>query len=1776
MRRVYILIFTASWVFFLGKAAAQTDKEFWFAAPDLSSGHCDSLIMLRFTTLNQASVVTLSQPANPSFIPIQLSVAANQTGTIDLKPYKNQIECAPANTVVNHGLRITATHWVQANYELSCNNLEVFPLKGRNALGDHFVVPFQQVWNNPVLTPAAACSFTIVAVEDNTSVTIIPSHDIIGHPAATPFTVTLQRGQAYSAVATTTAAASHLGGSIVYSDKPVAVTTADDSVLTNLGLCLDLLGDQLVPESRTGTDYIVIKGFLPSINDRFYVYATADNTSVFLNGNTSPVTTIDRGEYYVSTILNPSIYIHADKDVYVTHITGFGCEVADAVVPPLACTGNTTVAFYHPTLSNYYGLIIVASGGEGNFTVDGNTSVITASAFTAVPGTAGQWMAARINFTNITGNSVKVTNSSHKFIMGLLGGYSSGSSYGYPTDYGPMRLDLGNDTTLCPSNALLLDAGNSGSSYLWQDGSSTQYFNVVSPGSYHVTVTDPQGCTDTTSININYYEAGLVTWTEALSSRCVTDMPFALTGGSPPGGTYSGIGVMGNNFSPATGAGNYTLMYTAIDENGCEQSAYNTLTVNFLPGVFFNTFMPDQCVDETEYYLSGAIPPGGTYTGDGVSNGIFNPSLAGPGTHWITYSYTDDNGCTNFAMNYITVRELPEVSFSGALDDQCVSYEMYLLTGGTPLGGTYSGPGVSGFIFNASQAGAGTHTIYYSFSDMFGCTATDSSTIVVHPLPAVSWNTVYPPMCESAPPFLLTGGTPPGGIYSGPGTLGGGFSPAIAGPGVHIIKYSFLDNHNCSNSASIEITVNPLPQVSFSGLFPEMCLNDNPLLLITGIPAGGTYMGQGVAGGIFDPSLAGQGTHTITYTYTDVNNCTAITTSTLSVFPVPAADAGAELSVLCEGEDLHLTGLATGGSGTDYTYSWTGPSFASSLENPVINSVTTVNTGKYVLLVSDEHGCHSKDSVFVTVNPVPHPLVSSNSPVCEGAALNLSCNLNNMASYQWNGPGAYISGLQNPVRNNVLPPHSGTYTVTVTNSFTCQGTASTEVTIHPLPVALAGPDQNINYGVYTYLNGSSSGCGGFCDYLWSPAVMLNGPNTVAGPMTVNLIADQNYILVLTDTATGCQSIRDTVTIHVSGSPISLNPVAIPSVICEGSSSNLMAQAGGGNLSYTYAWSPAAGLSGTTIANPVATPAVSTTYTVTVSDGYNQVSGVVGVSVSPNPYVYAGPDTTVCGCSAFTLSQAIDSSVAGISWVTYFDGVFSDPNSLQPVYTPGPTECLNGYCTLYLTGLGMTPCNEDRDTIVVTLAPIAVAFAGEDDTICAGTTYTLYNAEAVNAGELLWSTSGDGHFNDSSLLHPIYIPGPGDIATGNVSLTLLVMNASSFCGDSSSTLVLIIKLLPNAYAGQDVTICSGDSVQLEASGGDSYIWIPGNSLSDDSIANPVAFPTSTTIYMVNVTHDGCSKTDEVMVTVRWNPVLNLSPEAHICPGDSALLWAEGATNWLWTTGATTTAIWVSPDLTTYYYVTGTDDFGCSSIGQLVVTVDPAPVLTVDPAESDICRGDYVMISVNGAQYYSWKPKTGLSNSYSSLVKAAPSHTTDYVVTGTNTQGCKSSIHSLVRVVDKPVLSLPDSTFLCEGDKITLNAGWNDDVIYTWQDGQEGQFYPVTEPGIYSVIASNAGCDVSDTVSVYTCALIWVPNAFTPDGNNLNEKFLVKTTTELLEYHIYIFSRKGELVYQSMDIYDGWDGRFKGSICEPGVFTWVIYYRSRDAGRQLIKGTLTLFQ
>ncbi len=428
---------------------SQTGVEFWFVAPEITSGHGDEPIALRISTYDSAATITVSQPANGSFTTKTISLGSYATTSLDLTLDIATIENSPADQVMNYGILIESTSDISAYYEIErSNNTDIFALKAENALGTEFWVPGQEFWKSGTYTPMPTNAIDIVATQNNTSITITPANDAVNHTAGIPYTVVLNRGETYSIVASGSNANQKLGGTKITSTAPIAVTVSDDSAYrSSYGGCKDVLGDQLIPITKIGTDYIVMKGFLSksgaALDDKVYVLALHANTSVYLDGSGTASTVLQQGEQFEISLSNNSVYIQADKNVYVLHVTGFGCEVGGAVLPSIQCTGSREVTFTRSkggSGNDFYMIVLVPNGGEGSFAINGSTTLLTPGDFTGVAGTGGAWLMARKYFTDAeirTGFITLVTNSFTKFHLGIInGGSRTGCMYGYFSDFG--------------------------------------------------------------------------------------------------------------------------------------------------------------------------------------------------------------------------------------------------------------------------------------------------------------------------------------------------------------------------------------------------------------------------------------------------------------------------------------------------------------------------------------------------------------------------------------------------------------------------------------------------------------------------------------------------------------------------------------------------------------------------------------------------------------------------------------------------------------------------------------------------------------------------------------------------------------------------------------------------------------------------------------------------------------------------------------------------------------------------------------------------------------------------------------------------------------------------------------------------------------------------------------------------------------------------------------------------------------------------------------------
>jgi gliding motility-associated-like protein len=791
---------------------AQTDTEFWFVAPEVSESHADSPIVLRISSLSQPANVLISMPANPTFAAIGISIPANTSQTVDLTPFKSILENTPVNTILNRGILIQANNPVAAYYEVNAsNNPDIFALKGGNAKGTLFYTPFQNTYDNGSFPVQPYSGFDIVATEDNTVVTVTPSVALNGHPAGVAFNVVLNRGQSYSCLASGQTAANHPTGSQVTATKPVCITIKDDSMVNNA--CRDLMGDQLVPVNVLGREYIVMRGFL-SNDEHAYVLATENGTDVFVGGNASPVATLSAGQQYTVNIPTgqATTYITSNNPVYVLHVAGFGCEMGGAILPPVQCTGSSSVYFTRST-SDLFGLnIMVRNGSEGFFTLNGNSALVPASAFVVVPGTSNVWMAAQISFTTTevpvgqTSVLVNTATDAELFHLGIInGGASTGCRYGYFSDFS--STNLGGNRIVCLGDTAELDAGPNKDSYIWNTLDTTQSIFVNQAGTYSVT-TVKDGCVSSDTITV---VKDLVDVDLGEDTTIVCDGPTVVLNAGSGFISY----LWQDNSSDSTLFVNSEGLYMVetVSLSGCVSKDSVQIGFGTPPAMLNVNASTPLCEGETlTLSATGATWPvtwGGPsgYSADGAEQTQESIPLSAAGT----YNATQFNGeCPSLpALVTVVINPLPDPIISG--DSILCEGETSLLTlNGGPFDSIlWSNAGTTATI----QVGAGSWSVNVSLD---GCSASDVQQVHltepeamfnVSPAPLVFLGT----MQLFSDSSIASAYSPNSDYYwdFGDGSMGVGpvYSHTYADTGTYTVMFVVVNDEGCIDTIYNEINV---------------------------------------------------------------------------------------------------------------------------------------------------------------------------------------------------------------------------------------------------------------------------------------------------------------------------------------------------------------------------------------------------------------------------------------------------------------------------------------------------------------------------------------------------------------------------------------------------------------------------------------------------------------------------------------------------------------------------------------------------------------------------------------------------------------------------------------------------------------------------------------------------------------------------------------------------------------------------------------------------------
>lgn len=805
----------------------------------------------------------------------------------------------------------------------------------------------------------------------------------------------------------------------------------------------------------------------------------------------------------------------------------------------------------------------------------------------------------------------------------------------------------------------------------------------------------------------------------------------------------------------------------------------------------------------------------------------------------------------------------------------------------------------------------------------------------------------------------------------------------------------------------------------------------------------GNYSSCGLTAG---PALVGQfGPFTQTYTFSQpVNNVSYVITAasggeSFSFSAGSGVGSTSQCGSGCPFSQVGNTFTCQGGNdGTIVTLSSTTPFTSFTVSGP------GGSAGSLVGLCAQS----------IILCPTPTISIIPSAAICQGATRTLT--VTGATNYTWS-PAASLSTTSGSVVV-ASPSVTTTYTLLATGSGTCTASAITTVSVTPSPTVAVSPSlASICLGSSTALTAS-----GATSYSWSPAAALSNTNTA------NVSASPTATTIYTVTgANGTCTSSATATINVIAAPVlTLTPSF--TTICAGSSAAMTAT---GATNYT--WTPATGLNNANLATVVASPATTTTYTVTGDNGICTGTAVATVSVMPvmgltiNPIV-----STICPNTSTTLTAS------GANSYTWSPSA-SLSSSMGAVVIATPAATTN-YTLTRMIGI----CTNSAVVTVNVITNPTITVSPQNSSVCAGSSVTL---TASGSAPYAWSPATGLSATSGSVV----------VATPPVGTTVYTVTG----GVSTCTAVTQVSITVDAMPSLTVTpitssICAGTTGTLSAAGASSYSWSPTASITTGSLVT--LGPLATTVYTVTGAIGSCTTSATTTLNVTANPVLTIAPLSTLCAGTTTNLTVSGASAYSWSpsTGLSTTTgsvVLASPAATQVYTITGTLNT-CTAVASATVTVIPRPVVVMGP-DAAICSGSSATISASGATTYSWLPSIGLASTTGGTVTGSPGSTTSYTVTGT-TSGCSSTGSVTINVTPTPTLSVTASPpSMCVGLSSVLTAAGAPN--YTWSPG--GALSAVNLPATtanpvqtttYTVIGANGLCTASATVELVVVQTVTV--------------------------------------------------------------------------------------
>ncbi len=1539
-----------------------------------------------------------------------------------------------------------------------------------------------------------------------------------------------------------------------------------DTVTRTVIVALTPTITSVTPKSPTncvnGTDGgIYVNGLLPN---------TPHSLSYVFNGNTYTVTATSNAS---GVAMIPNLVIGTYSNVVATigncSSTSAGPVTITSPPPPAAPTAGSNTPVCSGTDINLTSSPFIAGGtyawtGPNGFTSNLPNPTIAGSTVTTA--SAGNY------FVTVTVNSCVSSAGSTTVAVNnipLIGSVTTANPTTCATATGSITLNglLSNTSyvvhysSATGAQTATITSSGSGSVVVPNLGSGTYTAINVTLGACSsnnvgpYTLSDPNPpATPVASVLATPICAGGTINLSATSST--SGVSFEWTG---PSYTATGATQAITNATVAA-SGSYTVVAKL---NGCTSLPSNAVSVlvNPVPPAPSIASNAPICASSTLNLTSSGVTGTATYTWSGpnsFTSSVDNPSItnatvAASGNYTLTVT---QNGCTSPASSPITatVNAVPAISGTASSNPtNCSSSTGSITLNGLLALATYT-------VNYTSATGAQTLSI----------AATASGTVVIPNLPAGTYSNISVSRNACASNTV------------GPITLTDPAPPAIP-------VASVLVTPICAGS-----TINLSATSSTSGVSFEW--------------TGPSYTATGATQAITNATVAASGSYTVV---AKLNGCTSLPSNAVSVVvnPIPATPTVASNSPICAGSTLNLTSSGVTGAAT---YTWAGPnSFTSGAANPSITNTTVAASGNYTLTVT-QNGCTSLASApaSVTVNAVPAISSSSltNATTCATATGTITLNglvantaytvsysagsTPETATITSNGSGTVvISGLT-----------AGTYSnmsVTLNN---CTSNVVGPFTIAdptpPPPPTLVSNNSPICSGSSIVLTASTSTSGAVINWT-SPS----GVNTTGATFTLpNAATTDAGVYNVKVTLNGCNSSSVPATVVVKATPVISSSSSINPTNCGTATGSITLNGLLPSTSYTVTFvknsgSQTLGLSSNASGSITIANLFSASYSNVAVTLNGCTSAAVGPFILSDPAPPATPvaisNSPICNGSTLNLSATSTTAGASFNWT----GPNSFVSAVAAPSIPNATAAATGTYNVTATLNSCTSPAYSISVVVNTTPVISGAPSTANPSNCNGAN------GSITLNGLAASTSYTVNYTKNTVAQTATI-------SSNASgvLTIPALTAGTYAGISvtlgtcTSNIVGPVTLTDPAPPAVPViagtaNLCEGSALNLVASSttaGTTYAWTStvGYSTTGNT-ANIAATTTANSgTYTVTATLNSCTSSASQAVVVSPYPTVAFSMPAFVCMpngvanfGNQTTVTGGGSLTYTWDFGdlsapaTTTDASHIYASIGSYPVKLTATSNGCSKdLTKTFSAFYDKPVAAFTINKDTVCQGVQNVFTDASTAPNSTIASWAWNFGDGTPVNIQTSPTKTYGSPGTypvtlvvkNAQGCTSdALTKNIKVYLQPVIDAGPSFVVPQGTTVVFNPKTNDSTTVTFAWTPAGDFANpnILRPSLvvmknqqYTVTATGLGkCTAVDTMHVVALKPLTIPNAFSPNGDGINDKWDIVNLSDYSFAIVEIFNRNGQSVFKSYGYSNPWDGKYNGKSLPVGTYYYIMDFK-----------------